>query len=231
MKLSVLIPVYNEEQNIDLTLSTLRQALEGIADFEIIVIDDGSKDGTLERIMKHNYVNVISHSRNRGLGAAVRTGIAACAGDVIITYDSDLSYDVSHIPRLIRAIDACDAVTCSPYGRGGRVIGINILRLLLSKAISVAYSLITGVNLSCFTSMCRAYQSIALRTINIEFDGFESQAEILCKLALKGYTIREIPAGLRVRLRGYSKFKTLGVMIRHLRLLVFLVKLRILGVD
>jgi len=233
LELSVLIPVYNEEENIGQTLSAVRQALEGegITDFEIVVVDDGSTDSTIKTIGKHGQVKIVSHSVNRGLGAAIRTGVAACNGDVILTYDSDLSYDATYLPRLIRAIRTCDAVTCSPYTSGGRVIGINILRLLLSRVISAVYSLLTGAKLSCFTSMCRAYKSAVLRAVAIEFDGFESQAEIMAKLALKGYEIREIPASLRVRLRGYSKFKTLKVMVRHLGLLLFLVRLRIEGVH
>lgn len=226
--LSVVIPVCNEQENIGKCVTDVKEALSRHGyTFEIIVVDDGSRDHTFavgnELAREMPCLRVLRHARNLGIGAAIRTGVSAVNGAIVVVVDADLSYSVDCLLRIVRQVQTCDVVTCSPYLRGIATQGIDPLRLFASRAVNVMYRIVIGGRLTCYTSMVRAYKTDALRSVDWNSKGFESQAEILANLLRSGWRIVEVPATLQRRAVGASKFNILREFVRHLRLVLHLI--------
>lgn len=209
MKVSVVIPVYNEAATMEAILSAVRAVpLEK----EIIVVDDASTDGTreiLERIGPAGNVRVLLHERNRGKGAALRTGFRAATGDIVLIQDADLEYDPAEYPRLIEPILAglADVVYGSrfaggPPRRGGRrhAWGNRLLTWLSNQ--------FTGLRLTDMETCYKVFRREIIQAIDIEENRFGVEPEITAKLARMGCTIREIPIGYRGR--SYAEGKKIG---------------------
>ncbi len=107
MKVSILIPAYNEAENIPLLIEEFDHFLRDHKDYEVIVIDDGSRDGTVERLEQFDrpYLRITRHNRNLGKTQAILTGAKIARGDILVVFDADLQYDVKDIPRLVELID------------------------------------------------------------------------------------------------------------------------------
>jgi len=142
---SLVVAAYNEEGIIERNLEILcnyMQSLEDRYTWEIIVVNDGSKDGTGEIAEKfaENYENivVIHHRDNKNLGSAIRTGFEHCRGDYVITLDLDLSYSPEHILVMLNRIKETNAeiVLASPYMKGGKLTGVPFLRKFFSKSLN-----------------------------------------------------------------------------------------------
>ncbi len=206
MKLSIIIPVYNEEKTIEAALRKV--AAETVAPWEkeIIVVDDGSADNSKSIVSafanasanKENF-KIISHDKNRGKGAALRTGIEAATGDAVIVQDADLEYDPADFPRLLSELrDASIAAVygsrnISPRRRGypHYVLGVAILswftNLLYRSRLTDVYT--------CY----KLIRTDVLRSLRTESDGFEWEAEVTAKLLRAGYRIVEIPVSYAPR--------------------------------
>ena len=184
MKLSIVVPCYNEEDNIDklrteffpvitaLIGSRLPDGgpIEGV---EVVFVDDGSKDGTYQALKSaftsydHPAISVKfeKHEMNRGLGAALRTGFEAVSGDVIITTDSDGTYQFSTIPAMLGHLTKDVAiVTASPYHPRGEVVGVPGYRIFLSRGSSLLYRLLLSWRIHTYTALFRAYRREVLET-------------------------------------------------------------------
>ena len=227
MKLSIVIPCYNEVDNIQKLREELLPVVETLAkdyQVEIIFVDDGSTDGTLEAIQAQLKVeqipNVIpvykKHERNKGLGAALKTGFSAVTGDLIVTTDSDGTYKFSNMPALLAALDGADIVTASPYHPQGQVVGVPGYRLVLSRGSSMIYRVLVDWNIHTYTCLFRAYKREVIDKISFESDGFLSGTELMVKAMLKGYRVKEFPAALYRRMFGVSKAKLMRTIQAHL---------------
>src|SRR6266542_6929057 len=166
MNLSLIIPCFNESDNIAEMreqLSGIRPELELRGSFELVLVDDGSSDDTFTRLSvafaDWDNVTIIQHERNRGLGAALRTGFAHARGEIVVTTDSDGTYPFTTIPALLDLLrPGIDIVTASPYHPDGGVDGVPAYRLVLSRASSFIYRLLVGGQLHTYTSLFRAYR-------------------------------------------------------------------------
>jgi dolichol-phosphate mannosyltransferase len=240
MKLSIVIPCYNEVDNIQKLREELLQVVETLVkdyQVEIIFVDDGSTDGTLVAIQDQLKVeqipNVlpvyIQHERNKGLGAALKTGFKAVTGDLIVTTDSDGTYKFSNIPALLTALDGADIVTASPYHPQGQVVGVPGYRLVLSRGSSMIYRVLVDWHVHTYTCLFRAYKREVIDKISFESDGFLAGTELMVKAMLKGYRVKEFPAALYRRMFGVSKAKLMRTIKAHLRFQgeVLLVRLKL----
>jgi dolichol-phosphate mannosyltransferase len=228
MKLSIVIPCYNEVDNIQKLKAELLPVVESLAkdyQVEIVFVDDGSTDGTLDAIQSQLKVEQMAnvtpvyrqHERNKGLGAALKTGFSAVTGDLIVTTDSDGTYKFSNIPTLLAEIDGADIVTASPYHPQGEVVGVPGYRLILSKGSSMIYRILVDRHIHTYTCLFRAYKREVVDKIKFESDGFLAGTELMVKAMLKGYRVKEYPAALYRRAFGTSKAKIMRTINAHLK--------------
>jgi glycosyltransferase involved in cell wall biosynthesis len=204
---SLVAPAYNEALIIERNLAVLCNYMKSLEDqyrWELIIVNDGSRDNTgeLAEAFARNYDNVyvVQHLTNFGLGQALRTGFEHCQGDYIITLDMDLSYSPEHhIERLLTKIQETHAqvVVASPYMKGGKVSNVPWLRLLLSMCGNWFLSLAAKGSLATLTGMVRVYDAQFLRTLNLKSMGMEISPEVIHKARLLEARIAEIPAHLK----------------------------------
>lgn len=225
--ISVVVPVYNEEAGID----QLAQRLEGVRSMwpdrsiEFVFVNDGSADRTqaeLERVFgARKQCRIAVHDRNRGVGAAFRTGFGQAQGEIICTIDADCSYGPENLRLLVEALESepADISVASPYHPQGTVDGVPGWRLLLSKGCSRFYQAIAPVKLYTYTSVFRAYRRPVIESVVFEEDGFVSAAEVLIRAAEKGFKIVEVPMTLHARKIGQSKMKVARTIRQHLALM------------
>lgn len=199
--LSVVVPAYNEEARLTLTLPHLWKALKRrIADFEIIVVDDGSTDGTAAVVTRfaedHPDVRLIRYVNNRGKGYAVRTGILAAAGKYILFSDADLSTPVREVTKLLRTLEEGFDVAIGSRARSeSRIIRYQpAYRVLMGKTFNKIVRLLAvrGINdtqcgFKCFTR--RAAREVFS---DCRIDGFSFDVEALYLARMKGFRIREV---------------------------------------
>lgn len=197
--------MYNEAVVLDRTMSELIIACEELSDrydFEVLIVDDGSTDDTLERAMKfaaeHDQIHVLSHRVNFELGQALRYAFGQSNGDYVVTFDADLTYDTSHIGRMLDAIVETGAriVIASPYMPGGETRGIPFTRRVLSRQANRFLSFFNQDHLSTITGMVRAYDGPFIRTLDLKAVGGDINTEIIQKAQILRARMVEIPAVL-----------------------------------
>lgn len=134
VKISIIIPTYNERENIEKLIPLIDVYLKGL-DYEIIVVDDNSPDGTAavaEALSSKYPVRVVKRPRKMGLSSAIHSGIRVASGEAIVVMDADFQHSPSLIPRLVKRLEECDVVIASRYVRGGGVRGFTLWRRLMS---------------------------------------------------------------------------------------------------
>lgn len=222
MKISVIVPMFNEEDNVLRTLTEVNSVLKVYENYEIVVVDDGSKDQTFrlaqELASNNANIKVIKQPVNMGMGKALRTGFDNATGNIIITIDADLSYNSSHISLLVSELindSTVDIVVGSPYMEGGDVKNVPFVRLFISRVANkfVGYSM--PENLSTVTSVLRAYRAEVLDSMELESNGTDINLEILSKAIATHYKIKEVPAVLEGRELGQSKLKFRSKTMSH----------------
>jgi dolichol-phosphate mannosyltransferase len=221
---SVVVPMFNEQENVRPTLDRLTRALGSIpGTWEIIVVDDGSTDQTgklAENYSRLNgWVRLISYPVNQGRGKALRVGFAHAQGRIVCTTDADLSYDEKYILQMVELLGQnpdVDLVVGSPYTRGGKTEGVPLSRLLLSKWGNRILGFAMKGGLSTVTGVLRAYRRECIDSLELESDGKEIHLEILSKALAMGYKVRELPTALKARTKGKSKFRFRATAASHL---------------
>jgi len=235
MKLSVVVPCFNEEDNIDKLKTEFFPVIENLLGgrldggqidaIEVIFVDDGSRDNTYEALKSafsgyaHPSVTVKfeKHPVNRGLGAAIRTGFGVVTGDVVMTTDSDGTYHFSTMPALLEHLNGEVAiVTASPYHPKGEIVGVPGYRIFLSKGSSLLYRILLNWKIHTYTALYRAYRREVVDNIPFAADDFLGGTELMVKAMLKGYKVDEYPAALHRRMFGVSKAKLLKTIKSHL---------------
>ena len=232
---SLVVPCYNEElalQYLSNTLDEVEELLEPSYQIEFIFVNDGSRDRTrelLERLFGRRPRSMIVHcDRNRGVMAAILTGIRQASSEIVCSIDCDCTYDPRELRRMIPMLtDGVDLVTASPYHPQGSVRNVPQWRLSLSKSASALYRVLSRQKLSTYTSCFRVYRRAAVLDLDVLEPGFLGIAEIIGKLDLRGGTIVEYPTTLEARMLGRSKMKTLRTIVGHLGLMTRLGWLRL----
>lgn len=214
--ISIIVPLFNERENVLTYNDRLFPSVDAIGKefgepIEYIMVDDGSRDDTLKILQqiqeKRRDIVVVSHGRNRGMGAAIKTGIDHSKGDLIVTIDSDLTFRPHDIHTLVKAYreTAADCVSGSPYLEKHLMKEVSIHRLGISKSVNLLYRLLLGDGITCVSPIFRLYKRTVLDELTIESNNFEINAEIISKLIIKGKRIVEVPVELHKREHGESK--------------------------
>ncbi|HZS19008.1 MAG TPA: glycosyltransferase family 2 protein [Candidatus Udaeobacter sp.] len=225
MKVSIVIPCYNEKATIEKIVAAVRAA--PIGSREIIVVDDGSSDGTralLETNVCHLVDRVIYHQVNLGKGAALRSGFAAVTGDIVLVQDADLEYSPDDYPALLEPLvsDKADAVFGSRFmgGRPHRVLFF--WHMVANKFLTLFSNMFTNLNLTDVLTGYKAFKAPVIKSIQLEEDGFAVEAEIVAKVAKLDCRIFEV--GISYYGRSYEEgkkigwrdaFRALGAIIKH----------------
>jgi dolichol-phosphate mannosyltransferase len=224
VELSVVVPMFNEEENACSSLQRIRLAILPVTpSWEIIVVDDGSNDRTKEKveefIRNEKRVKLVSYSPNCGRGKALRMGFKKAQGEIICSTDADLSYDENHIVRMFKILNEnsnYDLVIGSPYISGGKTENVPKLRLWFSKWGNKILRLAMNKNVTTITGVLRAYRKDCIKSLELESDGKEIHLEILSKALAMGYTPYEMPAVLSKREKGNSKFNLKATATSHI---------------
>jgi glycosyltransferase involved in cell wall biosynthesis len=229
MDLSIIIPMFNEADNVEMTLNRVEEALASFqGDYEIVAVNDGSLDNTLEILSKvaekNGKVKIVSYPRNIGRGMALRRGFNESRGEIVVSIDADLSYDPHYILDLTKTLrneQDIDLVLGSPYMPGGDVQNVPFHRLWISKWGNKILRFAMPNRIYTSTGIFRAYRKRVLDSFELESDGKEIHLEILSKALALGYRVKEIPAVLTGRKKGRSKFKLRKTTVSHLVFSIF----------
>jgi dolichol-phosphate mannosyltransferase len=193
MKLSVIMPVYNEVATV---AEIIRRVLAVDLSKELIVVDDGSTDGTREllRQIPPDVATILFHERNLGKGAAIRTGLGYATGEIVIIQDADLEYDPSEYPALVRPI---------VEGTAQVVYGSRLLRpenpyvglrfYLAGRLLSLIANLLYGIRITDEPTCYKVFRREVLKGLNLQCTGFEFCPEVTAKVARRGIPIYEVP--------------------------------------
>ena len=205
--IAVVIPVLNEQENLELLLPSLRQVIDelGLA-AEILVVDGGSTDGS-QRAAEQQGARVISQ-QERGFGRALLAGFAASTAPFVVTMDADLSHQPLFLKDLWRERGEAELVIASRYVEGGRA-DMGLVRHLSSYVLNRTYSRVLGLRLRDLSSGFRMYRRNILTSLDLQARDFDAQGEILMKLHVQGCRIKEVPFHYRVRNSGRSHAKLL----------------------
>jgi glycosyltransferase involved in cell wall biosynthesis len=210
MKISVVIPVFNEHDTIAEILGRVRRMLDG-RESEIVVVDDGSTDGTRDTLRKLDGIRLIEHEQNQGKGAALRTGFAAAAGDVVIVQDADLEYDPRDYPKLLEPIEdgRADVVFGSRF-LGGPHRVLFFWHYLANMMLTWLSNMFTNLNLSDMETGYKVFRRSVLEKIHIRSDRFNFEPEITAKVAKLRCRVYEVPISYSGR--TYDEGKKIGAL-------------------
>ncbi len=219
---SIVIPCFNEseglvhlQQEITPILMDLRRHYQ----VELVLVNDGSSDDTYQKMhtIFGNQAVILSHPKNRGIFAAMRTGFEGSKGEIICTLDSDCTFHPRNLAALLDLMqDDVDVVSGSHYHPQGRILNVPGWRIFLSKTLSLMYSLVLQTNLYTYTGCFRAYRREVLEKTVVINNGFLGVGEVLIEALLLGYRVVELPTELSCRQFGQSKMRILQVIISHL---------------
>ncbi len=205
MLLSVVMPVYNERE----TIAEILQRVQAIdIPKEIIVVDDGSTDGTREFLQKVEAENIFIfyHQKNQGKGAALRTGFQQVRGDIVIVQDSDLEYDPRDYTKLLEPLidGRADAVFGSRF-LGGPHRVLFFWHFVANKMLTLFSNMLTNLNLSDMETGYKAFRAEVIKSLPLKTNRFGFEPEVTAKLAKRKYRIYEVPISYSGR--DYSEGK------------------------
>jgi dolichol-phosphate mannosyltransferase len=205
VELSFVIPAYNEEDSIETALGTLDEVVKDRKlQYEIVVVDDGSKDKTLSRAIKYarrnGHVKVVSYTKNEGKGHAVRTGFMQTKGEVVVFADSDMDIDLAIVSKYVDALEHGDIVIASKW-HPDSVVNMALTRRILSHGFNVLVRLLTGAKLRDTQVGLKAMRKSALTNIfpRLCVKRYAFDVELLAVASLYGLKIVQMPAQLRIR--------------------------------
>jgi glycosyltransferase involved in cell wall biosynthesis len=206
MKLSILMPVYNEEARLAEALKQVL-AVDYPCETELIVVDDGSRDGTREILdqIDDPQVRVILHERNQGKGAAIRTAVAAATGAYMVIFDADLEYDPKDIPRLLAPV--LDGRATVVYGNRtfGSHSSFSFWYVMGNKAVTTAANMLFNCYLGDLETCFKLMPVELYRSLDVRSRGFGMEAEVTGKLLRRRFRPYEVPISYTARSREEGK--------------------------
>lgn len=207
MKLSVIIPVYNEEKTVSDVIRAVKNC--GVADLEIVVVNDCSSDQTSEALREFEtdpQVVVMTHGKNRGKGAAIRTGQARTTGDAVVIQDADLEYDPQDLARMFRVIESgkADVVYGSRYSGSERLVD-RYWHYRVNRFLTGFSNRLSNLNLTDMETCYKMIRGDVFRGMKLTADRFGIEPELTAKLADLDLRIYEMPISYRPRGSAHGK--------------------------
>ena len=217
IKISILIPCFNENNTINMIIDRVIKSLEvyNFTNYEIIIVDDFSNDGTREKLKKlssHEKIKIFYHSKNLGKGAAIKTAIAHIVGDITIIQDADLEYDPFDYNKLLLPFFETDSdvVYGSRFLGGGKYVRIHFFwHFLANKILTFICNLFINLNLTDMETGYKVFKTSALKNIDLKENSFSFEPEVTIKFAKKKYKFYEVPISYNGR--SYEEGKKIGL--------------------
>jgi dolichol-phosphate mannosyltransferase len=236
MRCFIILPCFNEEENITPLVHSIDQVLRPQTFYKIIAVNDGSHDRTCEVLkdLSAGYpIEVLNHANNMGLGAALRTGLLAVVEesldeDFVIVMDSDNTHNPKHVLDMLIASENADVIVGSRYVKGGMQLNVPLHRVILSKAINNLVKRLFRLPLKDTTSGFRCFRADLLKRLEktfrnniIESNSFSASLELLLKAVRSGSVVAEVPILLDYGKKGgASKMRLLSTVVNYLVLLL-----------
>ena len=217
IKISILIPCFNENNTINMIIDRVIKSLEvyNFTNYEIIIVDDFSNDGTREKLKKlsiQDKIKIFYHSKNLGKGGAIKTAIAQISGDITIIQDADLEYDPFDYNKLLLPFFETDSdvVYGSRFLGGGKYVRIHFFwHYLANKILTFICNLFINLNLTDMETGYKVFKSSALKNIDLKENSFSFEPEVTIKFAKKKYKFYEVP--ITYNGRSYNEGKKIGL--------------------
>jgi len=217
IKISILIPCFNENNTINIIIDRVIKSLEvyNFTNYEIIIVDDFSNDGTREKLKKlstQDKIKIFYHSKNLGKGAAIKTAIAHIVGDITIIQDADLEYDPFDYNKLLLPFFETDSdvVYGSRFLGGGKYVRIHFFwHFLANKILTFICNLFINLNLTDMETGYKVFKTSALKNIDLKENSFSFEPEVTIKFAKKKYKFYEVP--ITYNGRSYDEGKKIGL--------------------
>jgi len=203
MKLSIIIPVYNEVKTVEEVIEKVKKLK---IDKEIVVVDDGSIDGSRELLKEIKGIKLILHERNIGKGGAVRTGLDNIDGDVVVIQDADLEYDPEDFLEMMNEIEKGEKVVY-----GSRFLGKKFKKVILylhykgNQFLSLLTSLLYFRKITDMETCYKMFRKEVMEGVKLRARGFDLEPEITAKILKRGYKIKEVPISYNAR--GFKEGK------------------------
>ena len=216
-KLSIIIPCFNEKKTIEDILKKVEQSLKNykFSNFEIIIVDDFSNDGTkeiLKKLFHKEKIQIYFHENNLGKGAAIHTALKYITGDITIIQDADLEYDPFDYNKLLVPFfeTNADIVYGSRFLGGGKYVRIHFFwHYLANKILTFMCNLFINLNLTDMETGYKVFKTSSLKSINLKEKSFAFEPEVTIKLAKKNYKFFEVP--ITYNGRSYEEGKKIGL--------------------
>lgn len=240
--ISVIIPIYNEEEMLKQYGAVFYPIIDRLKEqfheeFEIILVDDKSKDKSWDIIRELAGRRVdtkgVKHENNRGMGGAIKTGIATSHGNLLVFLDADLTFRPEDIGILLAEYqkNPADCISGSPYLRPGLMTDVHRYRIILSRTVNILYRLLLGHRVTSISPIFRLYKREVFGSIHLFSENFEINAEILSKMIFLNMKIVEVPVALHERKFGESKAKLMKSVKNHIMVLYKIFCVKYLGRD
>lgn len=212
MNLSLLLPSYNEAENLKILLPQINDNLKGM-EYEILIIDSINSMDNTEKIAIENGAKYFHRENGNNYGDAIRTGIKKAQNDYLLVMDADGSHSPNELLKLINDCEKYDITIGSRYTKNGKTEN-NMILIFMSWIVNIAYRVYLKINVKDISNSFRIYKTQDIKKVKLESDNFDIVEEMLIKLCLshKDYIIREVPITFAKRKQGKSK-RNLGKFI------------------
>lgn len=210
--ISVIIPAYNEEKNIQETINRVKKSLDKTLDYEIVFVDDGSRDKTYQ-IARETGVICLKHKKNMGKGAAFRTGISNAKGEIIVQIDADSQFPPEEIPKIIEPIirDEADITLASRFIKGAYIEkeSLSFRNKIGNYVASFLTSIACMKKITDIQAGFKAFKTDCLKQLKFKENKFGYEPEVVILAAKNGFRIKEIPIVYKKRRKGQSNISFL----------------------
>lgn len=233
VKVSIVLPVFNEGKNIESQINAIENSLA--FDHEVLIVYDFDKDDTIPPVKelqkKYRNIYLVKNIFGRGVINAVKTGFAKSRGETVVVMPADLADDPATINKMYQKIKAgYDIVCATRYAKGGQKIGGERLKTFLSRLAGLTTPLLLGIPTTDIANGFKMYRRKVIDAIKIESDGgWEFSTELLIRAHHAGFKIADVPTVWRDRTSGQSKFKLLKWLPKYLYWYVWGIKKRLFG--